>query len=85
MAEAAHETGPQLRPGVRRYVQYINAAAVTGGYDDCLYRPRYVVTRNQMAVYVSRAFGLVTSSAGSELPTGELHGGRLHHALESSR
>jgi hypothetical protein len=29
-----------------------------GGYEDGLYRPEYVCTRDQMAVYVARAFEL---------------------------
>jgi hypothetical protein len=33
---------------------------VVQGYDDGLYRPDAVVTRDQMAVYVARAFGLPT-------------------------
>jgi len=31
---------------------------VVSGYDDGYYRPEWVVTRDQMAVYVARAFGL---------------------------
>jgi hypothetical protein len=42
----------------RKYVQYIKTEGVTGGYGDGLYHPEYVVTRDQMAVYVARAFGL---------------------------
>jgi len=32
--------------------------AVTQGYDDGTYRPDLIVTRDQMAVYVQRAFDL---------------------------
>ena len=32
---------------------------VVQGYQDGTYRPEYIVTRDQMAVYVARAFGLV--------------------------
>jgi hypothetical protein len=39
------------------YVEYIASEGVTGGYPDGLYHPEYPCTRDQMAVYVSRAFG----------------------------
>ena len=39
------------------YVEYIKAEGVTGGYPDGLYHPENLCTRDQMAVYVSRAFG----------------------------
>jgi hypothetical protein len=42
----------------RKYIQYIKAEGVTGGYLDGLYHPEYPVTRDQMAVYVARGFGL---------------------------
>ena len=41
-----------------KYVQYIRAAGVTEGYPDGMYHPEHVVTRDQMAAYVARAFGL---------------------------
>ncbi len=41
-----------------RYVEYIKSQSVTGGYPDGTYRPVGVVTRDQMAVYVQRAFVL---------------------------
>ena len=41
-----------------RYIEYIRGAGVTGGYPDLKYHPEYVVTRDQMAVYVQRAFEL---------------------------
>ncbi|MBN1631832.1 MAG: carboxypeptidase regulatory-like domain-containing protein, partial [Thermoleophilia bacterium] len=43
------------------YVQYIadDRRNVTQGYPDGLYHPEYVVNRDQMAVYVARAFGLL--------------------------
>jgi hypothetical protein len=42
------------------YVEYIAdpRRAVTEGYPDGLYHPEIVVSRDQMAVYVARAFGL---------------------------
>ncbi len=42
-----------------KYVEYIAAQGVSNGYDDGTYRPDVVVTRDQMAVYVGRAFGLL--------------------------
>ena len=41
-----------------KHVEYIRGEGVTGGYPDGTYRPEEVVTRDQMAVYVQRAFGL---------------------------
>ena len=43
-----------------KYVQYIAdpSRAVTQGYTDGNYHPEVVVTRDQMAVYIARAFGL---------------------------
>jgi hypothetical protein len=43
-------------------VEYIAqpAIAVTLGYPDGLYHPEYACTRDQMAVYVARAFQLPT-------------------------
>ena len=41
------------------YVEYIAAEGVAGGYMDGLYHPEYSCTRDQMAVYVSRAFDYV--------------------------
>ena len=41
-----------------RYISYIKAAGVTGGYSDGYYHPEYTVTRDLMAVYIARAFGL---------------------------
>jgi hypothetical protein len=43
-----------------KYVQYIadDKRNVTQGYEDGYYHPEGVVTRDQMAVYVARAFGL---------------------------
>jgi len=43
----------------RKYVQYIQTAGVTGGYPDGSYHPEITVTRDQMAVFVARAFGLL--------------------------
>ena len=43
-----------------RYIEYIAepARGVAHGYPDGLYHPEYVCTRDQMAVYVARAFEL---------------------------
>jgi hypothetical protein len=40
------------------YVEYCVEQGVVGGFLDGTYRPDNVVTRDQMAVYVARAFGL---------------------------
>jgi hypothetical protein len=44
-----------------RYIEYIaqDSVAVSQGYGDGTYRPAVVVTRDQMAVYVARAFHLM--------------------------
>ena len=42
----------------RKYVQFIKGKGVTSGYPDGLYHPSDPVTRDQMAVYVARAFQL---------------------------
>jgi len=39
------------------YVEYIKEQGVTSGYPDGLYHPELLVARDQMAVYMSRAFG----------------------------
>jgi len=41
-----------------KYVEYIRGEGVTGGYPDGTYRPLEAVSRDQMAVYVQRAFAL---------------------------
>jgi uncharacterized repeat protein (TIGR01451 family) len=40
------------------HVEYVVDEGVVGGYADGTYRPQYTVTRDQMAVYVTRAFRL---------------------------
>ena len=40
------------------YIGFIKSKGVTQGYPDGMYHPEYVCTRDQMAVYVSRAFAL---------------------------
>jgi len=41
------------------HIEYCVEHGVVAGYEDGLYHPEIVVTRDQMAVYVARAFGLV--------------------------
>jgi len=41
-----------------KHVEYLAAHEVVHGYEDGLYHPEIVVTRDQMAVYIARAFGL---------------------------
>lgn len=41
-----------------KYVEYIHDEGVVSGYEDGTYRPATIVTRDQMAVYVQRAFAL---------------------------
>ncbi|NIR02561.1 MAG: hypothetical protein GTN78_20570, partial [Gemmatimonadales bacterium] len=41
-----------------RYVEYCAEQGVAGGYGDGLYHPEWQVARDQMAVYIARAFGL---------------------------
>jgi hypothetical protein len=41
-----------------KQVEYCVCQRVVKGYDDGRYRPEVVVTRDQMAVYIARAFDL---------------------------
>jgi hypothetical protein len=43
-----------------KYIEYIaqDSVAITQGYPDCLYHPEVICTRDQMAVYIARAFKL---------------------------
>ena len=41
-----------------KHIEYCVEHGVVNGYDDGLYHPEITVTRDQMAVYVARAFGL---------------------------
>jgi len=41
-----------------KHIEYTRGQGVTGGYPDLKYHPEYAVTRDQMAVYVQRAFKL---------------------------
>jgi len=42
-----------------KHIEYCVENSVVNGYGDGLYHPEIVVTRDQMAVYVARAFGLL--------------------------
>jgi hypothetical protein len=42
-----------------RHIAYLKTRGVTQGYPDGLYHPEMLCTRDQMAVYMARAFGLV--------------------------
>ncbi len=42
-----------------KHVEYCVENGVVQGYEDGHYHPDYVVTRDQMAAYVARAFGLL--------------------------
>jgi hypothetical protein len=46
------------------------AAGVVQGFPNGTYRPGLVVTRDQMAVYISRAMVVVSGSASAQVPTG---------------
>jgi hypothetical protein len=41
-----------------KHIEYIKEHGVTAGYTDGLYHPEGICTRDQMAVYLARAFGL---------------------------
>jgi hypothetical protein len=43
----------------RKHIEYIVSRSVATGYDDGTYRPADSCTRDQMAVFVARAFGLL--------------------------
>ncbi len=42
-----------------KHVEYLKQAKIVGGYEDGDYHPEYAVTRDQMAVFVCRAFSLL--------------------------
>ncbi len=42
-----------------KYVEYIKSQSVTSGYADGDYHPEYPCTRDQMAVFIGRAFNVV--------------------------
>ncbi len=42
------------------HIEYLSGAGVVGGYPDGYYRPTRTVTRDQMAVYMARAFNFPT-------------------------
>jgi hypothetical protein len=41
-----------------KYIEYCRAQSIVNGYPDGTYQPGVTVTRDQMAVYVARAFRL---------------------------
>ena len=41
-----------------KHIEYIAGEGIAGGYEDQLYHPEYVCSRDQMAVYIFRAFEL---------------------------
>jgi hypothetical protein len=43
----------------RKYIEYVAEQEVVFGYPDGFYRPQRKVTRDQMAVFISRAFHLM--------------------------
>jgi len=49
---------PETHAWCYKHVEYIAEAGVAHGYDDGTYRPAAAVTRDQMAVYITRAFHL---------------------------
>jgi hypothetical protein len=42
-----------------RYVEYVSQEGVASGYGDGTYRPTSVCSRDQMAVFETRAFDLI--------------------------
>jgi len=42
-----------------KHIEYLAQEGVVGGYPDGYYRPTWSVTRDQMAVYIARALGLI--------------------------
>ena len=42
----------------RKYIEYVRLQGVVTGYPDGLYHPERICTRDQMAVFLQRAFGL---------------------------
>jgi len=41
-----------------KHIEYLKEQHIVGGYPDGWYHPEIVCTRDQMAVYITRAFGL---------------------------
>ena len=62
-AEGTFEDVPDYDPGPAHWaydeIEYCVARSVVAGYDPTHYRPDEAVTRDQMAVYVARAFALI--------------------------
>ena len=53
---------PDVKPGLScwRHIEYLREHGVVHGFADGRYCPDVTVTRDQMAVYIARAFGLTT-------------------------
>jgi hypothetical protein len=47
-----------IRPECYKYVEFLAQAGIVKGYPDHRYRPELTCTRDQIAVYVARAFEL---------------------------
>jgi hypothetical protein len=47
-----------------KHVEYIAEQGIAGGYEDGLYHPEHACSRDQMAVFVARAFDLASQGAG---------------------
>ena len=45
-----------------KYIEYIASRGIVTGYDNGTYRPLVACTRDQMAVFIARAFDLLTTS-----------------------
>lgn len=53
-----------------KYIEYIAAQQIASGYDNGTYRARLTCTRDQMAVFIARAFHLLPATPATGLPPG---------------